>query len=704
MADQRRRTLANAGSSSIPIPSTLPRPTAMRQSLAPRAGGRPSVMGASGMGGGVDQSSSQGSQGFSQGHGGMPRMMDPPSTINRKTSMYASDRGLSMGGSMSVSRTGNQLRSTHSGAYDYPGSERRNTGTLRRSTILAPTTPVAHGPLSVVSGKVVADPRAPLLQQASVRRGYAADVVAFLNARSYSGPNGRDTVGPAEQKQLEGGPTGAQFQAMFTFLVTCYDAKIRLNGRGKWEDEALEAIRKMGYPFASSIRPAQIQTIAGKNWHTLLAMFHWIVVSVEQRENAFEAAQTTLVVAHPDDLIEEGMPHTEVVFASWVEFAAEAYPAFLQAPEEEEPQFDAELETFYTRLDQGRSKLRTRAEELETEADALEKEWNELIVNPDPLIAAEADLDKHQRDVVKFDKYIQGIKMKVQKKESEIAASIAKKEDLLKNVQPHLAQEIRRLNASIQSQGMTPAEISQLSTERAQLAANQAAIQKKQQQKLEATMSLEIELQKRLDRANNLITSYTTKAEGLGVLPRGPEGYEHIQFEQELNGAADNPVPDCLREVKPALMELRGKAKQVGAETAEADLELEEKITELKETIAELKEGWENDEVVLEQVEGRNTALKDLAGTEFNAANSELEALMTQVSQLQSTAGNMLATAQARYDQRVKELEQEEILTNEVRTANREALEVALEDLLTYKQSVIEYTEALDRVAQSQFM
>lgn len=113
MADSRRRTIANAGSSSgIPIPSSTARPTsrqslaashstnAGRQSIAP---GRASVASRQSMAPMSSQEGgSQGSQMFSQGHGGPIR--EVPSTVGR-SSMYSS------AGAMSASRNSNVMRS-----------------------------------------------------------------------------------------------------------------------------------------------------------------------------------------------------------------------------------------------------------------------------------------------------------------------------------------------------------------------------------------------------------------------------------------------------------------------------------------------------------------------------------------------------------------------------------------------------------------
>lgn len=120
MAESRRRTLAASGSSSgIPIPASASRPTAgssnlraslapsqqpgPRQSLAPSRQARPSVaFGQSLQSSQQDLPNSQGSQLFSQGHGGPPPR-EAPMTASRNNMYSSLGGGL---GTMSVGRTG----------------------------------------------------------------------------------------------------------------------------------------------------------------------------------------------------------------------------------------------------------------------------------------------------------------------------------------------------------------------------------------------------------------------------------------------------------------------------------------------------------------------------------------------------------------------------------------------------------------------
>lgn len=138
---------------------------------------------------------------------------------------------------------------------------------------------------------------------------------------------------------------------------------------------------------------------------------------------------------------------------------------------------------------------------------------------------------------------------------------------------------------------MTTIEVQQLSTEKTQLTSAILNITTKHRNLQELCGNTEVKLSRGFTKAEALCTTYTSKASALGLLPYGgPEGFEDINFEQEINGAKENPVMDCLTHIKPALVELRSRVKQEYARTESESLELEEVITREKEALSDLTE------------------------------------------------------------------------------------------------------------------
>lgn len=173
--------------------------------------------------------------------------------------------------------------------------------------------------------------------------------------------------------------------------------------------------------------------------------------------------------------------------------------------------------------------------------------------------------------------------------------------------------QIKALSALIAAQGMSPLEIQNINAERTSLATQHRAVLARASAKFDALLSLEVDVSRRMTSASAACAAYQSKAEALGLLPQPPEGFEHVQFEQEINGASENPVPDCLTEVKPAIVELRNQTRAKVVKRNGDDVVMEEQITRAKEAIAELIESAEADEAELEQVERDNGELREVS-------------------------------------------------------------------------------------------
>ncbi|ORY87406.1 HEC/Ndc80p family-domain-containing protein [Leucosporidium creatinivorum] len=697
MAESRRRTLAASGSSSgIPIPASASRPTGNlraslapnqlnpRQSLAPSRTARPSV--AFGQSASSQDTfnlpNSQGSQLFSQGHGGPPPR-EAPMTASRNNMYSSLGGGL---GTMSVGRTGTLKSSMQQSSNQpyAPPSERRSS-TYRRSTLNAPATTSTPGALASTLTSFEKDPRNS--RSLETRKRYAADIVQFLSARNY--------LPGADEKTLMT-PTGSQFIAMFKFIIGVYDPAISFEVKGKtFNDLVVPILKSVGYPFANSITKSHLQAAGSQqSWPNMLAMLHWLVQSIENSEQAF-ISSTELQMPAFDLAHEQGQ---EVVNHAWLDYISSIYPKFLVKDLNEDDTAD-ELDVFFTRLETSRREQRARVAELEEEGSALQKEWDSLNATPDPIIALQDSLKKIDNDKIKFNTFTKACTDRRESSKAQLAAAQRAKEELQKERLAKQSQ-LEQLKKLVAAQGMTPIEIQHMTTERSTLQKQTADINKKSTLVLQRSYALEIDLQKQLNSASNVCTVYEAKATALGLLPGPTEGYEHVDFSQEINGAIDNPVPDCTTSVKPAIAALRNRTRMEVSRLNGEDVVMEEKITRVNEAIAELKEIVEGNEAELDQAERDNGDLKETVATEFATMNAELERLQSQVNHLQHTMGHTLAVAEWRYDQRVLEKMQAIEETTELRRVNSAALETALDSLFTYKEHIVEQTCKLDQLAE----
>ncbi|KAM0749876.1 hypothetical protein T439DRAFT_357395 [Meredithblackwellia eburnea MCA 4105] len=619
-------------------------------------------------------------------------ILDPPSTVARSTNYYSSHALMSANKlPMSANRPPNS-------AY------RRSTTTALTSTSLS------HTPLAAAhtaqARPTLKDPRDYKSQES--RRRYASEIVQFLSSRNYVGPGPGNQGGPATEKQLLQ-PTGAQFQAIFKFLVGVFDRNIKFNSQQKFEDQVVPVLNACLYPFGHTISKTHLQSIGGlQSWPNMLAMLHWFVESIQMRETLFTSSPLLHIPEppYPDEEVNEQdqQPEDEAgdtlekTFASWMEYVAACYPLFLH-----EDEFDntEELNLFYGRLEPARLRLRTRVDQLQMTALELKAKWDVLVAYPDPIHSTRAEMEKCERDLIKISDYITKIQSKISQQVTQHAL-LVKKKDELRHERESGAARIQQLTLLIAAQGMSHVEIQNINSEKATLQTLQTAVMKRQEDKLTATMNLEVELQRRLNRAHQLCAVYARKAEGLGLIPTPPEGFEGVNFEQEINGAEENPVPDCLTFVKPAVVELRNRTRTENARRNGEDVILEERITRTKEGIAELVEVREVDELELDRAERENSDAKEAANAEHQAAQAEIQRLESQIHNLTSSMGQPLAQAEYRLSQRKKELDAERVMTQDVRIASRTALENALDDILNYRQHLVRQTDVILELARSE--
>lgn len=223
------------------------------------------------------------------------------------------------------------------------------------------------------------------------------------------------------------------------------------------------------------------------------------------------------------------------------------------------------------------------------EQKELEEELAALKATPDALEGWEKRLATTNRDLDKLDKYNRAIEAAKETHKKQMNDIANTKQNLLKE-QDIIKSEIERKKALIDAQGMSPLEVQALRTDREKLTADIAQTGSRFRAQMEKSHDLEMKLTKVMNKAVQTCGVYETVATRVGVLPAPPEGYEEINFVQEINGAADDPAPDCLTRLRPALQELRQKEKQAYNTLLAEDAELENRIVRLDEECQEEKE------------------------------------------------------------------------------------------------------------------
>lgn len=149
--------------------------------------------------------------------------------------------------------------------------------------------------------------------------------------------------------------------------------------------------------------------------------------------------------------------------------------------------------------------------------------------------------------------------------------------------------ERKRLAQVVQDQNLTEVDIHRLTTDRQELDAKLRAAREEKEEKSRKAYNLEIEQSKRYTALEKLVNDYDAQATKLGLIPNPPSEYSHIDFRQEINGAAVNPaamVPDCTSQIKPAIARLKADTIKARRQEEEELITLEEELRELRSRIS----------------------------------------------------------------------------------------------------------------------
>lgn len=250
---------------------------------------------------------------------------------------------------------------------------------------------------------------------------------------------------------------------------------------------------------------------------------------------------------------------------------------------------------------------------------------------------------------------------------------------------------LARLDRQVKEQKLTPLEIQSLSSDRQNLTRAMHDVQSRYRAVLSKTMSLEIDLNKKIDEATALCGEYDDKAQQLGLLDGPVKGFEDVPFAQEVNGASEQPVPEGLAGVvKPALQALRTNTRNEVRDLSLQGVKVEEELTRIKEVLGDLGDREAQHEQELDVVDrekdqmqqvrlslthlgrgavslllssplarpvliGWSLHVSQAIDRETATSNAELDRLQNQVNAISATMEHALAVANHRYEQRVVE-------------------------------------------------
>ncbi|KAI5838639.1 HEC/Ndc80p family-domain-containing protein [Morchella snyderi] len=435
-------------------------------------------------------------------------------------------------------------------------------------------------------------------------------------------------------------PTQKDFTMIFQWLYHRLDPNYRF--QKPIEQEAPPILKALRYPFAQSITKSQLTAVGSANsWPSFLAMLHWmleLIVTVERYQSG----------AYDDAAAAEGIDvgADRIIFR----YLVSCYRAWLAGDDDH----DEFLEEMSSAFDERAETYTTELARLDDENAALRAQLAALHDGEEPLKKVEDSRTLIETDTKKFLDYCSRIEARIAK----ITATNAKLRDEITASDAELLaaeEEKAALQAAVDRQGLTPADIDRMTTERDKLTKGLSAIsarvgetrQKLAEREGAATSALEA-----LERA---VARYNTLAYQIGLVPASAPNAGGREFEivvaplaggEEARllvadaaaaaagttvgwqaGAVVGGGRDLRHEVRPALMELRREIAGRIHEAQDEGIRTQEAIDRVTEALAEKADEVDTLHARVQSAVGEYQEIKDNIAVEGNASNAEIEKL-----------------------------------------------------------------------------
>lgn len=240
-------------------------------------------------------------------------------------------------------------------------------------------------------------------------------------------------------------------------------------------------------------------------------------------------------------------------------------------------------------------------EKLKAEYEAVKKEGvsaAHCAMQPDgaadALHSTQSQLDKYRNEQKKLDSDIKNMEEYLSRLDKGAQKYAIRCDEFRKRIadldqqEKAATLERKKLSKVVEEQNLSEVDVQRLTSDRQTLDAKLKTVRIEKEEKSRRAYDLEIKRSQAFNVIERLVDEYEAKATKLGLIPEAPKGYEHIDFLQELNGAASNPasmVPDCTSQIKPAIGRLRQDTTAARREEEERALGLEEECTDLRDRI-----------------------------------------------------------------------------------------------------------------------
>ncbi|KAJ2777974.1 kinetochore-associated Ndc80 complex subunit ndc80 [Coemansia javaensis] len=557
------------------------------------------------------------------------RRPDVPGLLGAQTP----GRGVPFGGvpPMSYARNAPAARL----AAQTPGTSRAN----RRASVFAGsrrTTMALVAPGTATrgaAGAAVKDPR-PIKDRAFQSKAQQR-IMNYLSTHAYPGVLTPRTLST---------PTVKDFEAIFKFLYAQLDP--RFTYVKKFEEEALQVLRGIHYPYVSNISKSHIYSAGSMStWPGLLAMLLWLVELIEC------VAQMV-----PQDSSGGGMGRgadagdsAQFVDRVFFDYLAQAYPVWLDVGEE-----PPELEEALARqFEQKNASLIQETADVERRLAEAKAELEALVGGESPLALLEKEHDALTKDKEKCDIYVG----KVENTRQRLTDSLAdqkQQQDAAQFEQMALEKEKAEVQEIVDAQQISPEDVDRMNTEQSQLLETLEGVQARAKEVAQAVWEHDARLSSLTDDIDTLAQEYAIKAHRLGFVGAGraraaaaaaeaaaaagglPESASAdplggVDIELAVDAGADDRAQmtsvDLRRDVRPALQRACDVLASRLYATQNAVLELREQMDQLVERRMEQQERVDEMDKQARRHNQTYKEMREAIMAETRAATAKIEAL-----------------------------------------------------------------------------
>lgn len=553
-----------------------------------------------------------GASSSSSGFGRPSEAADIMSTVKRDPSRYSARKSYAP-----------------SSSQQPPPSQRRSS-VMRRSSVGGGALSQMNSFFSSTSSAVVQrDPRP--LKDGAYRAKISQQVLEYLLQNGFE-LDMKHSLSPTALKS----PMQKDFILIFQWLYHRLDPHYRFQ-KGI-EHEVLPILKSIRYPYASSITKSQLTAVGSANaWPIFLGMLHWMLELIQTIERFQSGEFDEAAAAEGVDVGAD-----RIIFR----YLTRCYAAFLVENDDHEEYLQEMAASFEDRQSGYGEELSL----LEAENEQLKKQLKELDDGVEPLKTLEETRALLDNDKKKFIDYIERLEARIGKltaTNEKLKGECATADKELESVE----REKSSLQEAVDRQGLTPADIDRMNTEREKLSKGLSAIAQKITEGKMKLAEREAEAQSKLEALERAVTRYNSLAYQIGIIPASTPAAAGKEFELSIVPLSEPPSSsqsesnkllldattgfqpahllsrDLRHDIKPALAKLR---QEIGVRIHEAQdesIKTQESIERISEQLADKREEVDTLHARVNSAHEEYQELKETMSAEGNASNAEIEKL-----------------------------------------------------------------------------